>query len=550
MRIGIEATPSGERTLFVEREGKRQHLCSRRGPRSDGIRFHGENSGACRGLVVFIGLGLGHHITPFLEAGCVERVVVLEPVEELHRAVRDAPEIRSLLEDPRVSVHGGEQGRDFIDGIRERYDLLLAGSVKVLTHPLLRRLFPSEYGETEKRIKAQLDALANDGMTIGKFARTWLRNFAANRGKAEGCGVVSSLFGAFDGTVVIAGAGPSLDEAVGPIKAVRGRYTLLAADAAVGPLIRSGVMPDLIVTVDPQPIVYSHFEGVPRSVLGRIPAVLSLFSCPEVFDLFDRKYLFFTLHPLNRLFDAPRLVGEGAVMNHQSVGAFALDVALRMGFTSLYLAGFDLSYPRLRMYARGSFFHRYGLERWSRFSPFPGIEAGLMKKNAIEAPLPVDTDAAPGSSPFPVNGRLLTNSRLFEYRAELERIAAGASKQKKIKIVKIGRMGLTIEGAESIEGPRFRDVARQAAGTGAFRSEHLRFPVSTVPPGYGLPCSLPGAGGVRSDLALTLALRNRIFKGKKSGQEAMKAALGDLDTRWRFLLPETPLKFENPGSDI
>jgi hypothetical protein len=221
-----------------------------------------------------------------------------------------------------------------------------------------------------------------------------------------------------------------------------------------------------------------------------------------------------------------------------------------MGFTSLYLAGFDLSYPRLRMYARGSFFHRYGLERWSRFSPFPGIEAGLMKKNAIEAPLPVDTDAAPGSSPFPVNGRLLTNSRLFEYRAELERITAGASKQKKIKIVKIGRMGLTIEGAESIEGPRFRDVARQAAGTGAFRSEHLRFPVSTVPPGYGLPCSLPGAGGVRSDLALTLALRNRIFKGKKSGQEAMKAALGDLDTRWRFLLPETPLKFENPGSDI
>jgi hypothetical protein len=170
-----------------------------------------------------------------------------------------------------------------------------------------------------------------------------------------------------------------------------------------------------------------------------------------------------------------------------------------------------------------------------------------MKKNAIEAPLPVDTDAAPGSSPFPVNGRLLTNSRLIEYRAELERIAAGASKQKKIKIVKIGRMGLTIEGAESIEGPRFRDVARQAAGTGAFHSEHLRSPVSAVSPGYGLPSSLPG---VRSDLALTLALRNRIFKGKKSGEESMKAALGDLDTRWRFLLPETPLKFENPGSDI
>jgi len=193
-------------------------------------------------------------------------------------------------------------------------------------------LFGSKYKEMETALKSGLDALVKDGMTIGKFARVWLRNFTVNLNKLKKIRLLSSLYGSAGGTAVITGAGPSLDRTLPEIKNRRKSVFLIATDASVKPLIREGIKPDLIVTMDPQAYVQYHFEGLDRSCFDEIPAVLSLLGYPAVVDIFRNKYFFFTKHPTTFLFDTVFLKHQNSIVNYQSVSSLAFKIAFEMGF--------------------------------------------------------------------------------------------------------------------------------------------------------------------------------------------------------------------------
>jgi hypothetical protein len=505
VRFGFEQAASGERTLFFEREGKRHYLHSRHAPGRDGIRFRDEHPARGCGLLVFIGLGLGHHIRPFLDDTGTGEIAVLEPSAELFEAVRGTEEIRSLARDPRVGIYTGPAAEAYADGLAARYDALVRGSVRVLSFPPLSSAFPSVYGVLEERARSRLETLSGDGVTIGRFARLWLGNFTSNVRRAGICSPVSSLFGVSGGTAVVTGAGPSLDGVHAALKTFRGRFFLLSTDASVKPLARNGLLPDLIVSVDPQPVVRLHFLGIDRGALARVPAVLSLLSCPAVFGSFDTRYLFFTHHPTTGLFDTGYLRGEEAVLNYRSVGSYALKVALEMGFGTVLLAGFDFSYPRFRAYAKDTFYHEAGIAGWSRLTPQLTVEAGAMAGRGAVPASPVRGEAP-----------LLTSRTLGEYASEFERVA-GEARARGARIQRLGTSGMRVEGVETVEDSRIEELF------GSLEPEFRPIPPQT-PKERALEPDTGRWEAVRGDIILTLALRHRIYQGARSGEEALERA--------------------------
>ena len=180
MNICIEKSESGKDNLVVIINGKRQPVYSRYNPERDGNRFYKEHFTEGDDFYIFIGLGLGYHIEPFLNNPQVKKIIILEPVEEIYSEVKSLAGIKQIHESGKVELFSGENVLQFISGIKGCYDYLFYNRIRVLSYKPLERIFSSLYADIERDIRKGLDDLVKDGVTIGKFARTWLRNFFIN----------------------------------------------------------------------------------------------------------------------------------------------------------------------------------------------------------------------------------------------------------------------------------------------------------------------------------------------------------------------------------
>jgi len=511
MKARIEKSKSGKWTLVYEDEGRRHPIYSLYDPRKDGIRFYREFGSQESEFYIFLGIGLGYHITPFVESRRVRKVIILEPDDELYAVVENYREVRDLLVDKKVELYTGRDTEQFILNIKNHYEYLFFNGIQVLSYKTLKALFRSQYSILEEKIQTQLTLLVNDGLTIGKFARVWMNNFMNNVKKRKGFLPVTSLYGRWSGTAVIAGAGPSLDRVIGDIEKQRENFYLIAADASVKPLVRRGIRPDLIVSIDPQASVFYHFAGLKKDAVQDIPAVLSYLSCPAVFDLFRTKYLYFTLHPTSSLFHEVCLSPEEIVLNYRAVSSLAFKLAVLMGFETIHLAGLDFSYPGMRMYAQGTFFYDYYLSRATRFASSSGYEIRMIRRST-------SMPQGRGSGSFgikescygkPAKFLPIAGANLTEYKKELEGIIADAGTKLNVKVMNWSSLGMEIEGAQPVSNPSFTENFR-ARGVPGKRT-------ISVP-------ALQLSEELRRHLAMTIALRYKIYKNAATAQDAAEYA--------------------------
>ena len=90
--------------------------------------------------------------------------------------------------------------------------------------------------------------------------------------------------------VVLVGAGPSLDKNIANLQTNRDNYILFCADVVLHKLVSNNIIPDFVVTIDPNPIIGYSFLEVDTSSLKLVgPTTLS----PEVAHLWEgHMYLF------------------------------------------------------------------------------------------------------------------------------------------------------------------------------------------------------------------------------------------------------------------
>jgi len=395
----------------------------------------------------------------------------------------------------------------------------------------LATLYRRQYEGLEKSIKKGLDELTGDGLTIARFARIWINNYCRNSG-VKSIKPASSLYGCFSGNALITGAGPSLDRVLAKILRYRERLFLIAVDASVKPLLKYRIRPDMIVTVDPQAAVFYHFSGLGEEDISGIPAVMSPMTYPPVFGLFTKKYIYHTKHPLCM----PREGENKYVINHRAVSSIAFELACRMGFTSIHLAGFDFSYPGYRAYARHTFFYEYAAASGTRFYTAGTAEGQLIRCNnvgnlCLKAYRGISASEERGSTDTGPGERVIFSTlSLDSYRLELEAIIDEMKQNIGVEVFNWDSLGNEIRGTVAekelnvsdvrwIKGkPGSLDYPRRIQGK-ADSSDRQRQSHEVI-----------GSGYIRSEderieqLRITLALRYRLFKHATGFDEAVKYA--------------------------
>lgn len=215
-----------------------------------------------------------------------------------------------------------------------------------------RSLYPEAYDAALREVDAELERYWRNRVTLVRMGRLWVRNIFRNLARLPSVPVREAS--AWEGSVVVCGAGPSLDRTAPWLAAERVRLRILACDTALGPLVLRGIRPDAVVCLEGQ--VHNLKDFLPAAG-SEIPVFADLSSHPSVFRAVrGPKFLTLTdfepLNLLDRLGNLPLPLLRIPPLG--SVGVLAVHLARRLTKGPILLTGLDFSFPPGSTHAKGS----------------------------------------------------------------------------------------------------------------------------------------------------------------------------------------------------
>lgn len=345
-------------------------LHSTHDPRGEARRLLAATLGPGSDTILVLGTGLGYGIEAALATPGIERVLLCEAELGLLAQALALRDLRPILGDERLGFIVGGRPESVLLALEE----LRARSPALLGSRAAEAFSPVWYGGLRAAVERFSAKERINENTLRRFGRLWVRNFGKNVPRLAAFPGVERLGGSLVGfPALVLAAGPSLDELLPLLPALRERCLLIAVDTALRSLLSAGVEPDFLVVVDPQYWNWRHLAGLasPSSILVSEPAVY-----PPVLRFPVRAtFLAASLFPLGRALggDDRGLLGAGG-----SVATTAWDLARHLGSAPIYMGGLDFGFPRGMTHARASFFEQEALSRGERLRPAASAQAAAL----------------------------------------------------------------------------------------------------------------------------------------------------------------------------
>jgi hypothetical protein len=217
---------------------------------------------------------------------------------------------------------------------------------------------PAIYNETAKHVMHNHGNLDDSLLGIEVTLR--------NKQSLLDCPGIEDLKDHYAGcSALIVGAGPSLDQNLEAIKAYNDRFVVIAADAALKPLLNAGIRVDFTTSIERLNVYQKpFFENLAPTTAELVafpvvhPEVLAIY--PGNVRLVYRNYSFFAYFE--------KAMPKGLLRCGGSTSHLALGLASYFGCTKVFLVGLDSAYEEkdglYRSHCRGS-----GHPDWEKFVP-------------------------------------------------------------------------------------------------------------------------------------------------------------------------------------
>jgi hypothetical protein len=303
------------------------------------------------------------------------------------------------------------------------------------------------YQQLVRHAEDELRRFWRNQATLLYMGRLWMRNLISNL--PDG-GVHDLASHPRHPSVMVVGAGPSLDEALPLIRQHRLVLFLVAVDTAIPNLVRNGLMPDLIIAVEAQLANLKDF--IPAGL--ELPAVAcDLTASPLVFRHFRcrERWLFSSDFAPGHLWEslAGRRLLPLRIPALGSVGVAAVYLCRQIASERVLLAGLDFAWVSGATHAKDSPSRLAALHSLRRLDGAGGETASLRAE--------VLTDpAAPGQ---------FTDKVLSSYRDSLDEVI-GALENDGIAVFDLRRSGLPLKARKLDPGQLAGELARTGTGRG------------------------------------------------------------------------------------
>jgi len=404
---------TGLPTLEIQSNHNKIHLHSKRDPLKEAKRIAESFIDGSEQIIVVVGLGLGYHIDAMLKANQESLFIVKEPDPELFAVLLRTRDLSNILLSKRVILSVGTAPLN--------WDEIFPNPSVSTSKLFIHRPYAHLYSEIVKKIEQDFHAFRNRTQiniaTLKRFDQLWTKNTFKN------CTYFFTLHGIYtlkdalkDFAAVVIGAGPSLENDMEIIAGLKEKMVLIASDTVLAPLLKRNIIPDFVITVDPQFINSFSITGAVKGIKKeKLPVLV---ADPAVYPATLKNYRGIKVIT-SSVFSPGKIIEtfsgiKGSIAAGGSVVTTAFDFARITGADPIILTGLDLSYGIGRTHLSGSFIEEYILSRTNRFET-----AGCYYSRYIRGGSPAWVIDKNGHSVVS-DSRLLLYKSWFEHQSKSE----------------------------------------------------------------------------------------------------------------------------------
>ena len=433
----VSQSASGAKTLLYRGE-REVRLHSAFDPLKDAQRAVDAFDPGKKGIIVVLGLALGHHVKLLSEKFPQCTVIAVEKDREVIAIARkECPENLK-----RAIVIGGSED---LPTVFEQIDVTAFRGFALFTHRPSYSLEPSFYDSLIVEMNRYVSSKISDLLTRFEFEEKWASNILSNIPHLYRGACVGEFFGAFRGYPgVIVSAGPSLKKNVRLLEELSDKALICCVDTSFKVLTRLGITPHIVMSLDAQRYSVRHFLGIDADK----PYLLSdLVSCPKVNDIYRGPLISSTT---SKYYDSADgtvkrettplmdwveqyIPGIGDVQSGGSVATSLFDFLLNAGCDPIILVGQDLAYTGREIHTSGTYHNDEWLTLTNRTLNLDTINQRVVRKRKISY-----------VPQWGGNGTVLTDFVLNIYRQWFEDSCAKVN----VKVINATEGGAHIEGAE------------------------------------------------------------------------------------------------------
>ena len=358
-------TKTGKKTLQIKINKKESILLhSRYDPvkESENIinRFIQQNYD----VLIIGGFGLGFLCKAALRTKNVKHILIIEKDIQIFKSALIANDISEIIKNPQVKFLF--EKNDEIPGLSDYLLNIVTKKVFTLIHNPSAKIYPEFYLNLKNIIDSYLQRKNINIATLSRFQNLWVRNIFKNyKLFLEHKGIIHFFDKYKNVPVLIISAGPSLGENIELIKKNQNKFIIISVDSCFQTLIKNDIIPDFVITVDPQYINYKYFE-YNKNFTPILVSEPSTF--PLILQNYQGEILFFSsVFPFVKWLEN-FTEKKGEIDMGGSVSTTAFDFGNKIGGNPLILIGQDLAFIKEKTHTKGSYVEKYWTIRYSKFN--------------------------------------------------------------------------------------------------------------------------------------------------------------------------------------
>lgn len=335
---------------------------------------------------IIAGIGSGIFIKLLSNKFPKTKIIALENSKEDIDFLMQLENVKLLCDKQNVILCSIE---NLFDTIIQNYLPAKFGAIKIIEQ---KAWILENQNQTEiisKKINKAIGIVSADYSVQAHFGKLWLRNIMENTVCAEHsiCNFPELSENELSKTAVIAAAGPSLDSFINSISIEqRKNYYFISTDTAYSSLIKQNIIPEFCVSIDGQNVSYNHFLHKTKDLktIFAFDLCANSVSAKKIYKDNNKLMFFCSGHPLATAINnygnhfLPELFsGSGTVT------ITALDLAIKLGFTKIIIAGADFSYSNGKTYTSGTYLDKLYNKSSCKLQSAEKTFASLMYRTAL-----------------------------------------------------------------------------------------------------------------------------------------------------------------------